>query len=60
MIDHGFPCLQYLVGKRASADLRGALKHRRVLQLRTYTDLVSDTERRYKDYLPALGKAVTG
>jgi ribosomal protein L40E len=48
----------YLVGKRASDDLRGALKYRRGLQLRTYTDLAADTERRYKDYLAALGKPV--
>lgn len=49
----------YLVGRRASPELKGHLKYVRGIQVRTYADLVSDTERRYKDYLKALGKPVT-
>jgi hypothetical protein len=49
----------YLVGKRASPDLKGHLKYVRGIQVRTYVDLVTDTERRNKDYLKALGKPVT-
>ena len=49
----------YLVGNKASRELKNTLKYRQGLRVKTYTDLVSDTERRYKDYLAALGKGVT-
>jgi ribosomal protein L40E len=43
-----------LVGQKATGDLRRTLKMRRSFQLRTYTQLIDDTERRYADYLEAL------
>jgi len=44
-----------LVGQKASNDLKGTLKLRGSGQkVRTYTQLINDTERRYGDYLKAL------
>jgi len=48
----------YLVGQRQTDDLRNTLKFRQGLHVRTYSDLLADTERRYKDYLNAFGKRV--
>jgi hypothetical protein len=52
--DHtGFDAI--LVGQKKSEELAGHLKvvgNR--LKARTFTDLIDDTERRYKDYLAAL------
>jgi len=46
-----------LVGKKASDDLTRTLKVRgSAFKVRTYTQLVNDTERRYKRYLEALEK----
>ena len=45
----------YLVGNKSSDDLKRTLKVRgSSFRVRTYTDLISDTERRYKRYLDAL------
>jgi hypothetical protein len=45
-----------LVGKRATDDLKRTLKVRGAnFKVRTYTQLVGDTERRYQKYLEALG-----
>lgn len=47
-----------LVGAKASDDLNRTIKMRKEsFKIRTYTQLVSDTERRYKNYLDALGEA---
>jgi hypothetical protein len=44
-----------LVGQKASDDLKRTLKLRGSSQkVRTYTQLIGDTERRYADYLKAL------
>lgn len=44
-----------LVGQKQSDELRETMKVRReAFKIRTYTQLVSDTERRYKQYLDAL------
>jgi ribosomal protein L40E len=44
-----------LVGSKPSDDLRATMQVRReTFKVRTYTQLVSDTERRYSDYLTAL------
>jgi hypothetical protein len=44
----------YLVGNRQSDDLRETLKLRReTFKVRTYTQLIKDTERRYEGYLQA-------
>jgi hypothetical protein len=48
----------YLVGNRQSDDLRETLKLRReTFKVRTYTQLIKDTERRYEGYLQALEPA---
>jgi hypothetical protein len=45
----------YLVGSKSSPDLKRTLAVRgTAFRVRTYTDLISDTERRYKKYLEAL------
>ena len=46
-----------LVGKTASDDLKRTLKVRgSACKVRTYTQLVGDTERRYAKYLQALSE----
>lgn len=52
--DHsGFDAI--LVGQKKSDDLERTLKVRgNRLKVKTYTDLIGDTERRYKSYLDAL------
>ena len=45
----------YLVGNKKSEDLTRRLKHRSSsFKVRTYTDLVADTEHRYRDFLKTL------
>lgn len=45
----------YLVGNKKSQDLTRRLKHRSSnFKVRTYTDLVADTEHRYKEFLQTL------
>jgi hypothetical protein len=47
-----------LVGTKATSDLEATMNVRREsFKVRTYTQLVSDTERRYSDYLRALDTA---
>jgi hypothetical protein len=47
-----------LVGHEQSDELRQTMKVRKeAFKVRTYTQLVSDTERRYKGYLDALGSS---
>jgi hypothetical protein len=41
----------YLVGKSLSPDLKTRLKFRRGMKVLTYSGLIENTERRYKDYL---------
>jgi hypothetical protein len=50
-----------LVGKKASDDLRKTLDVRggQRFQVRTYTQLIADSEQRYKDYIEALGTSST-
>ena len=46
-----------LVGHEQTDELRQTMKVRKEsFKVRTYTQLVSDTERRYKNYLDALGQ----
>jgi ribosomal protein L40E len=47
----------YLVGRKVSDTLRKHLKMRgSSFRVRTYTDLIQDTDQRYKQYLDALGQ----
>ena len=47
-----------LVGNRATEDLNISIKHRSTkFRVRTYTDLVHDTEKRYKKYLDSMAPA---
>lgn len=53
--DHsGFDAI--LVGQRSRTSLRVVGSR---IKVRTFTDLIGDTERRYKDYLAALGTPTT-
>lgn len=56
MDDNRAPFEALLVGKKAADDLRKTLDVRggQRFQVRTYTQLISDTEKRYKSYLEAL------
>jgi len=45
----------YLIGNKKSDDLMRRLKHRsNSFKVRTYTDLLSDTERRYREFLKTM------
>lgn len=50
----------YLVGRSLSDDLRRRLKFRRGFHVLTYSELIEDTERRYKDYLKFLKNEPNG
>jgi hypothetical protein len=46
-----------LVGQKQSPELIGRMKHRsNAFKVRTYSDLVQDTEQRYKSYLDAMSE----
>lgn len=48
-----FEC--YLIGKTISADLKSKMKYRgNQFRIRTFSDLIDDTEKRYKDFLKTL------
>lgn len=47
----------YLVGKRIDSELKRRMKYRRrAFKILTYSDLIDNTERRYKDYLRLIEK----
>jgi len=48
-----FEC--YLIGKTISADLKSKMKYRgNQFRVRTFTDIIDDTEKRYKEFLKAM------